>query len=56
MCFSKNKVYIKCSENMYAISLFNPRKAALANMKDFFYTAYEGRELLEKKLAKEYWR
>ena len=34
------------AENMYSMSEFNPRKATLKNLQEFFEIAYEGREAL----------
>jgi hypothetical protein len=50
-----SKYILERSERMYSMSLFNPVKATLANMNEFFYAAYEGREYLEKLLAKRRW-
>ncbi|MGB9694979.1 MAG: iron-containing alcohol dehydrogenase [Caldisericaceae bacterium] len=50
-----SKYILERSEKMYAMSLFNPVKANLDNMNEFFYTAYEGRDYLEKVLAKRQW-
>jgi len=37
---------VKRAEEMYAMSKFNPRKANLENIKDFFRKAYAGREAI----------
>jgi alcohol dehydrogenase class IV len=50
-----SKYILERSERMYAMSLFNPVKATVENINEFFYTAYEGREYLEKLLAKRQW-
>ncbi|MGC8544908.1 MAG: iron-containing alcohol dehydrogenase [Athalassotoga sp.] len=50
------KYIFERSERMYAMSGYNPRKATLENMEEFFYAAYEGREYLEKDLSKKHWR
>ncbi|MGC9125659.1 MAG: hypothetical protein ACP5GW_06025, partial [Caldisericaceae bacterium] len=50
-----SKYILERSEKMYAMSLFNPVKANVDNMNEFFYTAYEGRDYLEKVLAKRQW-
>jgi len=44
------------SELVYMMSAYNPRRATPENMEEFFYTAYEGREYLEKQMSKRHWR
>ncbi|WP_300668684.1 iron-containing alcohol dehydrogenase [Desulfoluna sp.] len=39
------------AEEMYCMSQYNPRKATLENLKDFFHVAYLGKEELKKRLA-----
>lgn len=51
-----SKYILERSESMYAMSAFNPRKANLDNMQEFFHVAYEGRESLEKNVFRKYRR
>jgi len=46
------KYILERSETMYSMSAFNPRKASIGNLEEFFYVAYEGRECLEKLISK----
>ena len=46
------KYILERSEKMYSMSAFNPRKATLENLEEFFEVAYEGRERLEHLLSK----
>ncbi len=50
------KYILERSEKMYSMSAFNPRKATQENLEEFFEVAYEGREALEKRLSKRYWK
>jgi alcohol dehydrogenase class IV len=50
------KYIFERSERMYMMSAYNPRRATPENMEEFFYTAYEGREYLEKQMSKRHWR
>lgn len=49
------KYILERSERMYSMSAYNPRKATLENMEEFFFVAFEGREYLEKLLSKNHW-
>jgi alcohol dehydrogenase class IV len=51
-----SKYILERSEKMYSMSAFNPRKATLENLEEFFHVAYEGRESLEKRLITRHWR
>ncbi len=50
------KYILKRSQEMYSMSDYNPRKATLENLEEFFEMAYEGRESLEKTLSKRGWK
>ncbi len=38
---------LRRAEEMYSMSQYNPRKATLENLKEFFERAFEGRESIE---------
>lgn len=46
------KYILERGEEMYSMSKFNPKKATLENLEEFFEVAYEGRAALESKLSK----
>ncbi len=46
------KYILKRSEEMYSMSAYNPKRATLENLEEFFEVAYEGREALENSLSK----
>lgn len=50
------KYILERADRMYSMSAYNPRKATLENMEEFFFIAYEGRDYLEKILSKSQWR
>jgi alcohol dehydrogenase class IV len=43
------------SETMYSMPAYNPRRATVDNLKEFFVVAYEGREAVRRALDKRYW-
>ncbi len=44
------------SEKMYSMSAYNPKRASLENLENFFEVAYEGRERVEQLLSKRNWK
>ncbi len=50
------KYILERSEKMYSMSMYNPKKATLENLEEFFEVAYEGRETLKRRLSKRHWR
>ncbi len=43
------------SETMYSMPAYNPRRATVGNLEEFFNMAYEGREAVRKFISKRYW-
>ncbi len=44
------------SEIMYSMPAYNPRRATVKNLSEFFEMAYEGRDAVRKFLSKRYWK
>ncbi len=44
------------SETMYSMPAYNPRRATVENLKEFFEITYEGRDAVRKILGKRYWK
>ena len=51
-----SKYILERAEKMYSMSAYNPRRATLENLEEFFEVAYEGREALEKRLGSRHWK
>ncbi len=51
-----SKYILERAEKMYSMSAYNPRRATLKNLEEFFEVAYEGREALEKRLGSRHWK